>query len=49
MNFRAWYEGWEDAQINSTGNDRFAATLSAKYGGLQFHDEDGLSKALMVR
>ena len=39
--FRAWYEGWEDAQLNSSGDDRFAAALSAKYGGLRFHDEDG--------
>ena len=30
--FRAWYEGWEDAQLNSAGDDRFAAELSVKYG-----------------
>jgi len=39
--FRAWYRVWEDAQLNSAGNDRFAAALSVKYGGLKFYDEDG--------
>ena len=42
--FRAWYESWEDAQLNSAGDDRFAAALSAKYGGLKFHDEDGVQQ-----
>ncbi len=39
--FRAWYEGWESMQFKSKGDDRFAAALSAKYGGLKFHDVDG--------
>jgi hypothetical protein len=39
--FRAWYESWEDAQLNSTSDDRFAAVLSVKCGGLKFYDEDG--------
>ena len=39
--FRAWYEGWESLQLKSTGDDRFAAALTAKYGGLKFHDIDG--------
>ena len=28
-------------QFKSKGDDRFAAALSAKYGGLKFHDVDG--------
>jgi hypothetical protein len=39
--FRAWYEGWESLQLKSTGDDRFAAALTAKYGGLKFYDIDG--------
>ncbi len=39
--FRAWYEGWDNVQVNCAGDDRFAAALSAKYGGLQFYKKDG--------
>jgi len=39
--FRAWYEGWESLQLKSTGDDWFAAALTAKYGGLKFQDIDG--------
>jgi hypothetical protein len=38
--FRAWYEGSESLQLKSTGDDRFAAALTAKYGGLKFYDID---------
>ena len=37
----AWYEGWKSLQLKSTGDDRFAAALTAKCGGLKFHDIDG--------
>lgn len=37
---RSRYEVWEDAQLNSAGNGKLVAALSAKYGGVQFYDED---------
>jgi len=39
--FRAWYKDRELMQLKSTGDDWFAAYLTAKYGGLKFHDIDG--------
>ncbi len=46
--FRAWYEGWEDAQINIAVDDRFATALSQSMLGYSFMMSMGLSKALMV-
>jgi allantoicase len=49
--FRAWYKGWESIEMKSTGEDWFVASLTAKYGGLKFHDIDarmnGFSSAVI--
>ena len=37
---RAWQEQWEWVQLRRSGNDRFAAGFSAKYGVLEFVDID---------
>lgn len=29
--FRAWDEGWDEVQFNSTGDEKFAARYSTKY------------------
>ena len=38
--FRAWEEGWEKVQFNSAGDEKFAATFSAKYENLMWYDPD---------
>ena len=38
--FRAWEEGWEKVQLNSSGDDKFAAQFLAKYEGLRWVDFD---------
>ena len=35
---QAWSEDWEDMQIKSSGDDRFAVTFTTKYDGVKFHD-----------
>ena len=39
--FGAWYDGSESLHLKSTGDDQFIAALTAKYGGLKFHEIDG--------
>jgi len=34
--FRAWYKDGESLQLKSTGDDRFAVALTAKYGASSF-------------
>jgi hypothetical protein len=38
--FRAWEERWEKVQFDSSGDEKFAARLSAKYEGLKWIDVD---------